>query len=251
MERRSGAAVVPIAARPLARSRKLKSNPRMATKKNDAVLRGAALIKKAIESGESLGKLAEPEPVPANVLKKLKLPNDEKLSPALKELLAFDSSFLGWSIDEEDPELEPMALDELVEQEYGEEFVSRFGEAVELLGDDCLLVGQSGDARHFLYIGVPDDKGEYPVITLDTSNKPWVGGFVPFDVWAAQHLGALESGKQLGEVPPGYEASCKALAESNGDGRVQFEPETRTVDRDGADGDEDEDDDKDEASSDE
>ena len=226
----------------------------MATKKSDAVLRGAALVKKAIETGKSTGKLAaEPEPVPANVLKKLKLPNDEKLSPGLKELLAFDASFLGWSIDEEDPELEPLALDELVEQEFGEEFVSRFGEALELLGDDCLLVGQSGDARHFLYIGVADDKGEYPVITLDTSNKPWVGGFVPFDVWTAQQLGALETAKQVGEGPPGYEASCKALAESNGDGRVQFEPETRTVDRDGADNeedDEDEEEDKDEASSD-
>lgn len=215
----------------------------MATKKSDAVLRGAALIKKAIETSKSTGKIAEPEPVPANVLKKLKLPNDEKLSPGLKELLAFDSSFLGWSIDEEDPELEPMALDELVEQEYGEEFVPRFGEALELLGDDCLLVGQSGDARHFLYIGTPDDKGEYPVITLDTSgDKPWVGGFVPFDVWAAQQLGALEAAKR-GEGPAGYEASCKALAESNGDGRVELEPETRTVDRDGADTDEDEDED--------
>ena len=216
----------------------------MATKKNDAMLRGAALIKKAVETSKSTGKIAEPEPVPANVLKKLKLPNEEKLSPGLKELLAFDASFLGWSIDEEDPELEPMALDELVEQEYGEEFVARFGEALELLGDDCLLVGQSGDARHFLYIGVPDDKGEYPVITLDTSNKPWVGGFVPFDVWTAQQLGALEAAKQVGEVPPGYEALCKALAESNGDGRVQFEPETRAVERDGADSDEDEDDDE-------
>ncbi|MEO7036193.1 MAG: hypothetical protein ABI548_19795 [Polyangiaceae bacterium] len=225
----------------------------MATKKNDAVLRGASLIKKAIETSKSTGKIAEPEPVPANALKKLKLPNDEKLSPGLKELLAFDASFLGWSIDEEDPELEPMALDELVEQEYGEEFVPRFGEALELLGDDCLLVGQSGDARHFLYIGTPDDKGEYPVITLDTSNQPWVGGFVPFDVWAAQQLGALEIAKRVGEGPPGYEASCKALAESNSDGRVQFEPETRTVDRDGADKDEDEedeDDEEDEASSD-
>jgi len=223
----------------------------MASKKSDAVLRGAALIKKAIETSKSTGKIGEPEPVPANVLKKLKLPNEEKLSPALKEFLAFDSSFLGWSIDEEDPELEPMALDELVEQEYGEEFVPRFGEALELLGDDCLLVGQSGDARHFLYIGTPDDKGEYAVITLDTSNKPWVGGFVPFDVWAAQQLGALDAAKQVGEVPPGYEALCKALAESNGDGRVQFEPETRAVDRENAGSDDEEDEEEeDEASSD-
>ena len=192
----------------------------------------------------------QPRKLASNAKSSFKLPNDEKLSPGLKELLAFDASFLGWSIDEEDPELEPMALDELVEQEFGEEFVPRFGEALELLGDDCLLVGQSGDARHFLYIGTPDDKGEYPVITLDTSNKPWVGGFVPFDIWTAQQFGVLEAAKRVGEGPPGYEAMCKALAEANGDGRVQFEPETRTVDRAGADSDEDEDDEEDEASSD-
>ncbi|MEO6602304.1 MAG: hypothetical protein ABIQ16_20655 [Polyangiaceae bacterium] len=58
----------------------------------------------------------------------------------------------------------------------------------------------------------------------------------------------LETAKRVGEGSSGYEASCKALAESNSDGRVQFEPETRTVDRDRADGDDDEDDD--EASSD-
>ena len=60
-------------------------------------------------------------------LKKLKLPNDEKLSPGLKELSAFHASFLAWSIDEEDPELEPMALDELVARGDLEEGAARIG----------------------------------------------------------------------------------------------------------------------------
>jgi ribosomal protein L12E/L44/L45/RPP1/RPP2 len=47
---------------------------------------------------------------------------------------------------------------------------------------------------------------------------------VPFDVWVAQELGALERGKDIGDVPAEYAAACKALADSNGDGRIVFTP---------------------------
>jgi hypothetical protein len=224
----------------------------MATKKKtESVLRGAALIKKAIEVAKTNGVIDSPEPVPASALKKLRLPNDEKLSPAMKELLAFDATWLGWEIDEEDPELEPMALDELVEQELGEEFVKQFGEAIEMLGEDCLLIGEGAEAKRFLYVGTPDDKGEYAVITLATNDGCWVGGFVPFDVWVAQQLGAIEAEKQLGYVPPDYEVFCKALAEANGDGRVDFKSESRDLERDEPEGDDDEDEDEDDEEDDE
>lgn len=219
---------------------------RMATKKKtDGALRGTALMKKAIEAAKANGVIDDPDPVPAGALKKLRLPNDEKISPALKELLAFDASWLGWEIDEEDPELEPMSLDELVEQEFGEDYVSQFGEAIELLPEDCIPIGESSDAKRFLYIGTPDDHGEYPVITLATDNGCWVGGFVPFDVWVAQQFGALEKEKQRGSVPADYEVFCKALAESNSDGRVSFKSESRAVERAEGEDDEDEDDDDD------
>jgi hypothetical protein len=219
----------------------------MATKKKtDSVLRGSALIKKAIESAKASGLFASPEPVPAGALKKLRLPNDEKLSPAMKELLAFDASWLGWDIDEEEPELEPAALDEVIEQEFGEEYVNQFGEAIELLSEDCLLVGEGGDGKSILYVGNPDEKGEYPVITLATDDGRWVGGFVPFDVWVAQQLGFLEKGPKRGDVPQGYEDLCKALAEANGDGRVSFKSETRELEREGDDDEDDEDDEVDE-----
>lgn len=205
----------------------------MATKKKtDSLLRGPALIKKAIESAQAEGLIDGPEPVPPGALKKLRLPNDEKLSPAMKELLAFDSSFLGWEIDEEEPELEPIAIDELVEQEFGEESLSAFGEAIELFAEDCILVGDGTEAKSFVYVGTPDDKGEYPVLTLSNNDGSWVGGFIPFDVWVAQQLGALDKGSSLGYVPPEYENCCKALAEANGDGRVSFKSETREVERD-------------------
>ena len=215
------------------------------TKKTEGGLRGAALIKKAIEVAKSNDVIQSPEPVPAGAIKKLRFPNDEKLSPSLKELLAFDSSWLGWSIDEEDPELEPMSLEELVEQEFGEDLVAQFGEAVELLSEDCILIGEGGDAKRFLYVGTPDEKGEYAVITLATDDGCWVGGFVPFDVWAAQQLGALEKEKRHGYVPQEFEAACKALAESNSDGRVSFKSESRVIERDKDAGDDDEDDEDD------
>jgi hypothetical protein len=216
----------------------------MATKKKtDSVLRGTALIKKAIEAAKSSGLIESPEPVAPGVLKKLRLTKDEKLSPALKELLAFDVSWLGWEIDDEEPELEPLALDELVEQELGEEFISQFGEAIEMLGEDCLLLDDGSEKKRFLYVGSADDKGEYPVITLSTQDGCLVSGFVPFDVWIAQQFGALEAEKQNGDVPPEYEGFCKALAEANGDGRTSFKSGSREVERDGSDGGEDEEED--------
>ena len=220
---------------------------RMATKKKtDGALRGSALMKKAIEAAKANGMVADPEPVPASALKKLRLPNDEKISPAMKELLSFDASWLGWEIDEEDPELEPLSLDELIEQEFGEDSVSQFGEAVELLSEDCLLLGESSDAKRFLYVGTPDDAGEYPVITVATEGGAWVGGFVPFDVWVAQQFGVLEKEKQRGSVPAEYEVFCKALAESNSDGRVNFKSESREVERSEGDDEEEDEDDEDE-----
>ncbi|HWL89111.1 MAG TPA: hypothetical protein VNO21_25085 [Polyangiaceae bacterium] len=212
----------------------------MATKKSEGLVRGAALVKKSIEAARASGIVASPEPVSPNVLKKLRLPNDEKISPAMKELLAFDASFVGWAFDDEEPEFEPMALDELIEEELGEEHLGAFGEASEMLGEDCIALPSEGDTHHFLYIGTVDDRSEYPVIALALDGGGWVGGFVPFDVWIAQRFGALEKGVQRAAAPPGYEAACKALAESNGDGRVSFVSEHRDV-GDGAEHDEDED----------
>jgi len=200
----------------------------MAAKK---VTRGAALVKKAIEAVA----IATAEPVDASILKKLRLPNDEKLPAGLKTFLAHDASTLGWSFDDEEPEFEPMTLDEIVAQEFGDEVVSAFGEAVEMFGDDCILIEGESEAKSFLYVGTPDDAGEYPVITLEHGAAARVSGFVPFDVWIAQRLGALPA-----ELPEEYAALAKALADSNGDGRTSFDSQHREIAADKDDEDEDE-----------
>ncbi len=212
----------------------------MAAKKSAGPARGASLVKKAIESHGAA--IESPEPVPASVLKKLRLPNDEKLSPGLKTFLAHDSSLLGWSFDDEEPELEPMSFEELVAQELGDESVSAFGEACEMLDGDCVLIEGGEGPTRFLYVGTPDEQGEYPVITLTNDGAPRVSGFVPFDVFVAQRLGAVAE-PEPGGVPDEYAPAAQALADANGDGRRAFEPQFREI---ATERDEDEDEDEDE-----
>ncbi|MFI5298479.1 MAG: hypothetical protein ACHREM_10295 [Polyangiales bacterium] len=208
----------------------------MASKKSTGPARGATLVKKAIEAAGTT--IATPEPVEAAILKKLRLPNDEKLSAGLKTFLAHDASLLGWSFDDEEPEFEVMSLGEIVEQEFGEEAVPAFGEAAELLDGDCVLIAGEGDARSFLYVGTPDDLGEYPIITISHGATAAVFGFVPFDVWIAQRLGVLARSDTPGWLPEEYAPTAAALAAVNGDGRVSYASEHRDVEADDDDEDE-------------
>jgi hypothetical protein len=213
----------------------------MAAKKSGGALRGASLVKKAIAANA----VAEPQAVPAGILKKLRLPNDEKLPAGLKAFLAYDASSFGWEFDDEEPEFEPMSFEEFVAQEFGDEAVPNFGSAVEILDGDCIPIEGDEGARAFLYVGTPDDDGEYPVIFVGNEPAPWVAGFVPFDVFVAQRCGVLPAGDKPGAVPEEYVAAAQALAESNGDGRREFAPEHREI-ASGDDGDDDEDEDEDE-----
>jgi hypothetical protein len=219
----------------------------MAAKKSGGPARGAALVKKAIEASVKASTIASPEAVPAGILKKLRLPDDEKLPAGLKTFLAHDASLLGWEFDDEEPEFEPMSLDELVAQEFGDDTVSAFGEACEMYGDDCVLIAATDgddDTRSFLYVGTPDESGEYPVITLDNSKGARVAGIAPFDVWIAQRLGLLAKGDAPGDVPEEYVPASQALADANGDGRRAYESQHRDIAAGGDDEDEDEDEDE-------
>jgi len=217
----------------------------MAAKKEAAPLRGAKLAKKAIESAKASGVIAEPTPIePASLAKKLKLPNGESISPAMKELLAFDASWLAIEYDDEEAEVEAGSLEDIVEEAFGEDALAAFHEAFELLSDDVVAFGGDRERPACLYVGNADDAGEYPVIVLEyTDGAARVGGFVPFDVWLAQELGAVERGKDIGDVPAEYAGLPKALADANGDGRVVFTPEKGEA----TPGDDDDDDEDDEA----
>ena len=212
----------------------------MAPKKEVAALRGAKLMKKAIESAKASGVIAEPQPIePASLARKLKLPSGEPVSAAMKELLAFDAAWLGIAYDDEEAEIEGVSLDEVVEEHFGEEAVAAFAEACEMLGGDCVLFTTELDRRACLYLGEADETGEYPVLSMTWQDGvATIGGFVPFDVWAAQELGALERGKNIGEVPEAYAALTLAAATANGDGRIVFTPKAGEAGADDDDDDE-------------
>src|SRR5438046_452935 len=107
----------------------------MAAKK-DTTLRGAKLLKKALASAATI--IPNPEPLPGSLAKKLVLPNGEKLSPGMKELLAFDGGWLGIEYDDEEGEVEGTSLEDILEEEFGEEAVPAFGEATEMFAEDCV-----------------------------------------------------------------------------------------------------------------
>lgn len=222
----------------------------MAAKKESGPLRGAKLVKKALEDAKD-NVLSAPEPMPSALARKMKLPNGESLSPGLKELFLADTAWIGIDYDDEEAEVESVSLEDIVEEAFGEEAVAAFGEAYELLGEDVVAFGAELSRPACLYIGEVDSAGEYPVLQLAwEGGKARIGGFIPFDVWLAQELGGLERGKDIGVVPPEYAALPKALAESNFDGRIVFEPQAGEVDKDEDEGD-DEDEDEDESGEDE
>jgi hypothetical protein len=215
-------------------------------KKTQTTLRGTKLIKKAIEAGKD-ELLSDPDPVPASLLKKLTLPNGEGISPAMKELLKVDNSWLNLDFDDEEGDVEASSLDELLEDHFGEGAAAEFGEACELLDGDCIPLGGEGDTLRVLYVGEPDESGEYPVLIAKKDPRPWIGGFIPFDVWVAQEMGAVEVPETPGTVAAAYEAAAQALADANGDGRLGFEPAAREREEDEA-GEEEEDEDEEEES---
>jgi hypothetical protein len=213
----------------------------MASKKDSGVLRGAKLVKKAVASASSI--ITAPEPLTSSLAKKMVLPNGESISAGMKELLTADTDWIGIDYDDEEAEIEGMSLEEVVEEAFGEDAVAAFAEAYEMLSEDVVYFGGEVSRPACLYCGTPDDAGEYPVLQLSWDNGvARIGGFVPFDVWVAQELGGLERGKDIGDVPAEYAALPKALADSNGDGRIVFTPKAgEATERSSDDEDEDED----------
>jgi hypothetical protein len=158
------------------------------------------------------------------------------------------ASFVGASLLEPLSEAEA-AHDELLRADIGRaDSVARRGLPDGLaanLTEDVVYFNGEVSRPACLYCGTPDDAGEYPVLQLSWDNGvARIGGFVPFDVWVAQELGALERGKEIGDVPPEYAALVKALADSNGDGRIAFTPKAgEATSRSSEDDDDDDDDD--------
>ncbi len=210
----------------------------MPPKAESSALRGAKLVKKALTSPSASALFASPEPLGAGLAKKLVLPNGESISAGMKTLLLADAAWIDIDYDDEEGEIEGMSLEDVVEEAFGEEAVVAFGEAYEIFAEDVVYFGGDTSRPACLYCGTPDEAGEYPVLQLSwESGVAQIGGFIPFDVWLAQELGALDRGAALGDVPAAYTGLPQVLADSNGDGRLVFTPKAGEAEEDDADAD--------------
>jgi hypothetical protein len=191
---------------------------------NGTPLRGATLVAQAVEAGKRRGLFAACKPMPASLIHSLKFEDGRPLSPAMRALLEVDAMWLGIEYDESDFVVDGVPLEDFVAEELDEEFVNTFFSAYAELAADCVPFNAETSRPACLYLGQTDTEGEFPVIMLESweQGEMRLGGFVPFDVWLAQELGALEGGRALEDVPPEYAGLPKQLANENAGGCLAF-----------------------------
>jgi hypothetical protein len=165
-------------------------------------LRGAALADYAIE----LHREATPDisGLDAPTANQTKL-GTKPLSASLNHWLRADSELFTLG--------EPQSFPELVASEFPEYAGFFAAVATKYLTGKCVLFeGWGADSRRFLYLGVTDGHGEYPVFTIDTDDTPFLCLNGPVDVWLAQQVGAIEEEETYGHLPAAYEPARKELS---------------------------------------
>jgi hypothetical protein len=170
------------------------------TKSPTGLLRGVALTDVALAKRKRKGALTpmSPEDIAAIDL------GGKPLSPSLARWLSVDREMFRLG--------RAQTVAELVAAELPE-FAGSFAELAKQLPGPCVLFeGWGSDSRRFIYLGVIDDHGEYPVFTIDTDDMAYACINGPVDVWLAQRAGALAAENEYGQVPPAYEPARMALA---------------------------------------
>lgn len=121
---------------------------------------------------------SKPRPVPPAALATLDLGPGKPLSPCLARWLAFDGAWVGL-LDPNHPAFVAMRPSEIAREhlDLPPELVTRFAAAVDaVLPGDCFYVGNGSSGPCFLYAGVPDADGEYPIFYIDGNPEPVVTG---------------------------------------------------------------------------
>lgn len=183
------------------------------------------LVIAAQQQRDVLG-LGEPQPLSAEALETLRLPNGKPLSPSMKRWLAFDASWLPWFQGES---LRSFTLDELVTSEFDEMFGGIYQPlAQKKLPAACLKLLGGSDSRRLLYLGEADPSGEYPVLWIDTDDVPAIGLYSPdFGAWLLEEAGLLQgferkSYESLADHD-GYADAMDAAAQANLGGVLTLE----------------------------
>jgi ankyrin repeat protein len=180
----------------------------MAAKKKPAQ-RGVALIEQVIARVEaskaSAVEVSDARPIAPAALKKLAFSNGAPLPPSLRRWLAFDGAWLmrtfGWPDDLDTPVLQVSSVAKLVKDHLQSELWRAFSKLPKPLPSaEAIALDAGSESMRFLFLGLPDDDGEYPVLNLDVDDMPVIGfESAGFDTWLARMAG----------VPIGDEAAAR------------------------------------------
>ncbi len=174
-------------------------------------LRGVALVDAVMAFREGKGEKLTGRPAKKLAATKL---GEFPLTPALERWLSRDDDTFTLG--------EPQSFLEMMEQEFPEWVEGYAPIAPRLPAPVVLFEGWGSDSRRFLYLGKTDSHGEYPVMTIDTDDLPFLCVNGPVDVWLAQHAGYLEDEKVYGHVPAAYKAAQQEQAKLNFGGDVMW-----------------------------
>ncbi len=158
----------------------------------ESVVRGPALI--AAIQAALVGKgspIGDPAPLDAKAILAAEKAAGVALSPSMFALLSFDAGWIDrqhdWFIHQK---LRAAPTIEVIGEHAGV-FAEMYEAAcARLFPGKALGLDQGSDSMRLLYLGDPDELGEYPVLFSDHDDLPMIGvEHAGFDVWLAQELG--------------------------------------------------------------
>lgn len=137
--------------------------------------------------------IGEAQPLASDALLAAEVAAGVALSPTMHALLALDHSWvaheLGWFAD---GELAARPAADIIEAWAGELWPAYAEVIAARFSGRALPLQRSSDTLTFVYLGDPDEVGEYPVIELDQDDLPVMSVAAPgFDVWLGRRLGLL------------------------------------------------------------
>lgn len=181
--------------------------------------RGLPLVEAAIAAETAAG--GKHRPVKPNALAKLSMPDGTPIPVSLAAALAHHDLGLV-----EKGALKWRTFPAMIDAEFGAGASLMFKGWDKLLSGQCLAMPEGSDSRRFLYAGVPDEHGEYPVLIVDTDDLPWVGVAYPgFDAYFADGTVAKinEHSYIDGWKKPAWKPALEAAARRNFGGLWQFD----------------------------
>jgi hypothetical protein len=137
--------------------------------------------------------IGEAQPLASDALLAAEVAAAVALSPTIHAVLSLDHSWvaheLGWFAD---GKLTAPPAAELIEAWAGDLWPAYADVIAARFTGRALPLQRSSDTLSFVYLGDPDEVGEYPVIELDQDDLPVMSVDAPgFDVWLGRRLGLL------------------------------------------------------------